>query len=42
MRSLCPIEIFSLSRLTLGFWTVRARAHPGVPGELICGDLAAV
>ena len=42
MRSLCPIEIFGLSRLTLGWGTVRLGAHPGVPGELMCGDLAAV
>jgi len=42
MRSLCPIEIFGLNRLTLGWGTVRLGAHPGVPGELMCGDLAAV
>ena len=42
MRSLCPIEIFGLSRLTLGWGTVRLGAHPGVPGELALGDMGAV
>jgi len=42
MRSLCPIEIFGLNRLTSVLGTVRLEAHPGVPGELALGDMGAV
>ena len=40
MRCLHPIEIFGVHILT-GIWLSRARGRQGVPGELICEDVAA-
>lgn len=40
MRCLRPIEIFGVHILT-GILLSRARGRQGVPGELICEDVAA-
>lgn len=40
MRCLRHIEIFGVHMLT-GIWLSRARGRQGVPGELICEDVAA-
>lgn len=40
MRCLRPIEIFRVHMLT-GIWLSRAGGRQGVPGELICEDVAA-
>lgn len=39
MRCLRPIEIFGVQMLT-GIWLSGARGRQGVPGELICEDMA--